>query len=155
MMFSPRVAPVVFGLGLLEAIPAGTIESNADPSDRNRDGISGRANYMEDLVSGELRAIGRFGWKANTPNLVQQAAGAYNGDMGITSTLVSRRILRRVPRGMRGTPHRGIRFHRGRGRVLHPVARCSRPVVISMSPPSSWVRRCSGGSAAPAATFPP
>ena len=87
MMFSPRVAPVVFGLGLLEAIPAGTIESNADPFDRNRDGISGRANYMEDLVTGQSRAIGRFGWKANTPNLVQQAAAAYNGDMGITSTL--------------------------------------------------------------------
>jgi CxxC motif-containing protein (DUF1111 family) len=41
---------------------------------------------MEDLVSGQ-RAIGRFGWKANTPNLVQQAAAAYNGDMGITSSL--------------------------------------------------------------------
>ena len=33
------------------------------------------------------RAIGRFGWKANTPNPCQQAAAAYNGDMGITSTL--------------------------------------------------------------------
>ena len=87
LMFSPRVAPVVFGLGLLEAIPASTIESNADPSDRDRDGISGRPNYMEDLVSGQPRAIGRFGWKANTPNLIQQAAAAYNGDMGITSTL--------------------------------------------------------------------
>lgn len=87
VMFSPRVAPAVFGLGLLEAIPQSTIESFADPSDRNRDGISGRANYMEDLVSGNPRAIGRFGWKANTPNLFQQAAAAYNGDMGITSTL--------------------------------------------------------------------
>ena len=87
LMFSPRVAPVVFGLGLLEAIPASTIEANADPGDRDRDGISGRANYMEDLVSGQARAIGRFGWKANTPNLIQQAAAAYNGDMGITSTL--------------------------------------------------------------------
>lgn len=87
MMFSPRVAPVVFGLGLLEAIPASVIESQADPGDRDRDGISGRANYMEDLVSGQQRAIGRFGWKANTPNLIQQTAAAYNGDMGITSTL--------------------------------------------------------------------
>lgn len=86
LMFSPRVAPVVFGLGLLEAIPASTIEALADPSDRDRDGISGRPNYMEDLTTG-ARAIGRFGWKANTPNLVQQAAAAYNGDMGITSTL--------------------------------------------------------------------
>jgi len=31
--------------------------------------------------------VGRFGWKANTPNLIQQTAGAYNGDMGITSDL--------------------------------------------------------------------
>ena len=86
MMFSPRVAPVVFGLGLLEAIPAALIESRADPSDLDRDGVSGRANYMENLITGQ-RAIGRFGWKANTPSLVQQAAAAYNGDMGITSTL--------------------------------------------------------------------
>src|SRR4029078_9679352 len=28
-----------------------------------------------------------FGWKANTPNLFQQSAGAYNGDMGVTSSL--------------------------------------------------------------------
>lgn len=86
MMFSPRVAPVVFGLGLLEAIPASLIEGNADPGDRNRDGVSGRANYMEDVVTGQ-RSIGRFGWKANTPTLLQQAAAAYNGDMGVTSTL--------------------------------------------------------------------
>jgi CxxC motif-containing protein (DUF1111 family) len=31
--------------------------------------------------------MGRFGWKANAPNLVQQTAGAYNGDMGVTSNL--------------------------------------------------------------------
>jgi CxxC motif-containing protein (DUF1111 family) len=31
--------------------------------------------------------LGRFGWKANAPNLVQQTAGAYNGDMGITSSI--------------------------------------------------------------------
>ena len=80
------MAPVVFGLGLLEAVPQSVIESNADPYDRNRDGISGRPNYMEDLVTGQM-AIGRFGWKANTPTLFQQSAGAFNGDMGITSTL--------------------------------------------------------------------
>ena len=28
---------------------------------------------------------GRFGWKANQPNLLQQAAAAFNGDLGITS----------------------------------------------------------------------
>jgi CxxC motif-containing protein (DUF1111 family) len=86
VLFSPRVAPAVFGLGLLEAVPEGQIVSRADPRDRNRDGISGRANYVWDAVKGR-KALGRFGWKANVPNLIQQTAGAYNGDMGVTSDL--------------------------------------------------------------------
>ena len=32
-------------------------------------------------------ALGRFGWKANNPSLVQRTAGASNGDMGITTSL--------------------------------------------------------------------
>ena len=82
----PRVAPVVFGLGLLEAVPEGDVLARADPSDRNRDGISGRANHVWDAVR-RRTVLGRFGWKANAPNLVQQTAGAYNGDMGVTSSL--------------------------------------------------------------------
>ena len=85
-LFSPRTAPVVFGLGLLEAIPDQVIAGNADPRDSDHDGISGRVNLVYDAVAGR-RAVGRFGWKANTPNLVQQTAGAYNGDMGVTSDL--------------------------------------------------------------------
>ena len=113
--------------GIARGHPAWAIESNADPSDRNRDGISGRANYMEDLVSGQSRAIGRFGWKANTPNLVQQAAAAYNGDMGITSTLFPGESCEEYRYGMCGTSDRGVRLHRGRGRLLHPVAGCPGP----------------------------
>jgi CxxC motif-containing protein (DUF1111 family) len=85
-LFSPRVAPVVFGLGLLEAIPDLLILGRSDPRDFNGDGISGRANIVYDAVH-QRRAVGRFGWKANTPNLLQQTAGAYNGDMGVTSDL--------------------------------------------------------------------
>jgi CxxC motif-containing protein (DUF1111 family) len=29
--------------------------------------------------------LGRFGWKAGQPSLIQQSAGAYNEDMGVTS----------------------------------------------------------------------
>ncbi|MEO5929704.1 MAG: di-heme oxidoredictase family protein [Candidatus Kapaibacterium sp.] len=83
---SPRVAPTVFGLGLLEAIPDQTLIQLADESDRNKDGISGKINYVYDAQTGQ-RAIGRFGAKSNTPNLRQQSAGAYNEDMGITSTI--------------------------------------------------------------------
>jgi CxxC motif-containing protein (DUF1111 family) len=86
MLFSPRVAPFNFGLGLLEAIPEATILSREDPNDANNDGISGVANRVWDAAA-KKTVVGRFGWKAGAPNLVQQTAGAYNGDMGITSSL--------------------------------------------------------------------
>jgi CxxC motif-containing protein (DUF1111 family) len=85
-LMSPRVASPVFGLGLLEAITEQTILANADPDDRNQDGISGKANYVWD-VQQQRTQLGRFGWKANQPSLPQQNAAAFNGDMGITSPL--------------------------------------------------------------------
>lgn len=81
---SPRVAPPVFGAGLLEAIPEATLHAMADPNDADGDGISGRINNVWNYKNGR-REPGRFGWKANNPTLLQQVAGAYNGDMGITS----------------------------------------------------------------------
>jgi CxxC motif-containing protein (DUF1111 family) len=86
LLLSPRVAPPVFGLGLLEAVPEATILAAADELDRNGDGISGRPNYVWDVRAGRA-VLGRFGWKANTPNLLQQAAAAFNADMGVTSSL--------------------------------------------------------------------
>lgn len=86
VLLSPRVAPAVIGLGLLEAIPDEVLLSWADATDANGDGISGRVNRVIDLKSGK-KIIGRFGWKANQPNLVQQVASAFNGDIGITSSL--------------------------------------------------------------------
>jgi CxxC motif-containing protein (DUF1111 family) len=84
LMISPRVAPPVFGLGLLEAVDEAEIIALADPADRNGDGISGKANYGWSVLKGK-RMLGRFGWKAANPSLIQQSAGAYNEDMGITS----------------------------------------------------------------------
>ena len=86
-MISPRVAPAVFGLGLLEAVDEATILAHADPEDADGDGISGRPNWVFDLRR-DASVIGRFGWKANQPTLEQQTAGAFNGDMGITSSLL-------------------------------------------------------------------
>lgn len=86
VMLSPRVAPPVFGLGLLEAVSDATILSLADENDANKDGISGRANYVWDVMNNKT-SLGRFGWKANQPNILQQVAAAYNGDIGITSFL--------------------------------------------------------------------
>ena len=45
-MLSPRVAPQMIGLGLLEAIPEADIRARADPDDKDGDGISGRANEV-------------------------------------------------------------------------------------------------------------
>lgn len=81
---SPRVGSQMIGLGLLELIPESQLLANADPSDANGDGISGRANYMVDVVTGNTM-IGRFGWKANVPTIGHQVAGAFNGDISIMS----------------------------------------------------------------------
>jgi CxxC motif-containing protein (DUF1111 family) len=86
MLTSLRLPPPVFGLGLLEAVPASTLRSLEDPSDRNGDGISGRLNEVWD-VEAQALAPGRFGLKANSPNLLQQSAEAYVNDMGITNPL--------------------------------------------------------------------
>jgi CxxC motif-containing protein (DUF1111 family) len=84
--FSPRVAPQVFGVGLLEAIPEEYILALADNNDSNSDGISGRASMVTDLSRNETR-LGRFTYKGQTPSVLQQGAAAYQGDMGITSSL--------------------------------------------------------------------
>lgn len=85
-MFSPRVAPAMIGLGLLEAIDAQRLKELADPNDANGDGISGKINMVWDIEGNTMRP-GRFGWKAEQPSVRQQVAGAFWGDIGITSTL--------------------------------------------------------------------
>lgn len=87
VLTSPRVAPAVFGLGLLEAVPEATILALADPEDRDGDGISGRPNRSWDGPSGSRR-LGRFGWKANVASLRGQAVSAASGDIGLTSSIV-------------------------------------------------------------------
>lgn len=85
-LFSPRVAPAVFGLGLLEAIPDETLLAWAKENRQRKDGIRGRPNRVWDSEQ-QKTAIGRFGWKANVATLNQQNAGAAHGDIGLTSSL--------------------------------------------------------------------
>ncbi len=83
---SPRVAPQMIGLGLLEAIPTADILANADANDTNGDGISGRPNIV---WSKEFQKpmLGRFGLKAGVPTLRQQSAAAFSGDIGISTSM--------------------------------------------------------------------
>ena len=83
---SARIAPPMIGLGLLEAIAEVDILANADPDDRNADGIRGRANQVWNQAQGQT-TLGRFGWKAGQPSLAQQNAAAFAHDMGLTSAM--------------------------------------------------------------------
>ena len=85
-LISPRIAPAVIGLGLLEAIPAADLAAIAAHQVDEGQGISGRLNRVWD-VSQQAWVPGRFGWKANVGSVRHQTAGAFHGDMGITSTL--------------------------------------------------------------------
>ncbi|WP_421907009.1 di-heme oxidoredictase family protein [Mameliella sp.] len=85
-MLSPRVAPQMIGLGLLEAVPAADILAGADPDDANGDGISGRTNVVWS-VEFDMPMLGRFGHKAGNPTILEQTAAAFVGDIGISSPL--------------------------------------------------------------------
>jgi len=82
IMISPRIAPAMVGLGLLEAVPEDAILANA--REQEKFGISGNPNYVWDYENSKT-VLGRFGWKANQPNLRQQTAAAFFGDIGATT----------------------------------------------------------------------
>lgn len=83
-MLSLRLAQPVYGLGLLEAVAEETILAVAQR--QQAQGLNGRPNYVRDDIA-QRSALGRFGWKANQPSIKQQIAGAFAGDLGVTSAL--------------------------------------------------------------------
>jgi len=82
ILVSPRIAPAMVGLGLLEAVPAEAILAIA--GEQEKLGVSGKPNYVWDHENSRT-VLGRFGWKAGQPNLRQQTAAAFFGDIGATS----------------------------------------------------------------------
>ena len=71
--------PILYGLGLVEAIPDEEISRRADPDDRNGDGISGRVARS---VQG---SVGRFGRKGESPTLEHFIDTALRFEMGLTT----------------------------------------------------------------------
>jgi CxxC motif-containing protein (DUF1111 family) len=85
-----RLTTPLFGLGLVDAMPDSFFQNLA----RNEpQAIRGTANMVSVVLpdpsdsnqSIGSRRVGRFGWKAGVPNLVQFAADAYLNEMGITT----------------------------------------------------------------------
>jgi CxxC motif-containing protein (DUF1111 family) len=129
---SVRIAPPVFGLGLVEAVPDATILGLADPDDADHDGISGRAAVVVDRRSGKDR-LGRFGWTAAQPTIEQQIAAAFAGDMGVGSSLfadaeISDDVLAAATAYIRALSVPPRIEHRDpsalRGKALFEAARC-------------------------------
>jgi len=79
VMTSLRVGPPVAGLGLLDAVPDSTLLALAAAA--KPDGVRGRVNR----INSPQGPVGRFGLKANAHDLEFQIAGAFHGDMSITS----------------------------------------------------------------------
>ncbi|MEQ9692984.1 di-heme oxidoredictase family protein [Shimia sp. SDUM112013] len=86
-MISPRIAPQMIGLGMLEAIRSEDILRKADSDDADGDGISGRPNVVWSLEYHQPM-LGRFGHKAGSPTVRQQTAEAFANDIGISSPLL-------------------------------------------------------------------
>lgn len=73
-----RQTPHLFGLGLIESIDRSVIEAGADPDDADGDGISGRVS----ITDGDR--LGRFGWKAQVPTIVEFVRDAVAAELGMT-----------------------------------------------------------------------
>ena len=103
---SVRSAPVLTGMGLLEAVPEAMLLDWADAEDADGDGISGRPNRVWDIDS-QRQQMGRFGWKAEQPGVLQQSAAAFHADMGISSELIERQNCTAIEVTCQRTEHGG------------------------------------------------
>jgi len=77
-IISKRRPGTLLGLGLIEAIPEDVLLANADPDDKDRDGIRGHG-AMKD---GHLM---RFGSQSHVATLFEFVADALHQEMGMTS----------------------------------------------------------------------
>ncbi len=95
--------PAVTGLGFVEALDDNTLLNLQDPEDLDRDGISGRVNYVDPpdyfvpkpshMPNTGGQYPGRFGKKAAAIDLLQQSVQAYRDDMGITSDFLTQDLI--------------------------------------------------------------
>jgi CxxC motif-containing protein (DUF1111 family) len=73
-------------MGLITLISDEDILKNVDENDANKDGISGRANWVYSNLT-KKEELGKYTWKASVASLKEQVAGAASNDMGLTTSI--------------------------------------------------------------------
>jgi len=81
-----RTQPL-FGLGLVDAVPDEVFHALAAAQASDPDRVAGRPNLVVDAQRRRV-AVGRFGWKAQIPTLLEFSAEALRDEMGVTSPAV-------------------------------------------------------------------
>ena len=104
VLTSPRVGEQMVGMGYLDAVTEATLEGMA--KEAKPDGVKGRVNRVWNPETQRMEA-GRFGYKSNMPTLRAQSAGAFNGDIGITSPLFPDENCTSVQKACQQAPNGG------------------------------------------------
>ncbi|MEA2327903.1 MAG: hypothetical protein QOE68_2862 [Thermoanaerobaculia bacterium] len=78
-----RTTPL-FGLGLVDFTSDADFVALAAAEAARGDGLAGRVNMTDNIRAG-TKTVGKFGWKAQTPTLLQFAGDALLNEMGITT----------------------------------------------------------------------
>ena len=81
-VIAPRLAPSLFGLGLLEAVPDAAITGDSTGPDSAGRGSGEPAIHP----CRGARRIGRFGWQGNALSVRSQTASAFAREMGLSSS---------------------------------------------------------------------
>ena len=81
-----RMAPAIAGLGLLDTVPEDWIRARAAANAMKEGPVKGRPNTVWNPINFRM-TLGRFGWKADQPNVMRIIAAAFITDMGLTSRL--------------------------------------------------------------------
>jgi CxxC motif-containing protein (DUF1111 family) len=81
-----RRSQAVQGLGLVDAVPDDTWRALAQAQLQADPSTAGRVNIVLDLSTGRA-AVGKVGWKAQVPTLMQFAGDALLDEIGITNPL--------------------------------------------------------------------
>jgi CxxC motif-containing protein (DUF1111 family) len=83
-LISLRHAGPLFGLGMIDAIPQAAIAQNVFKEISMNNHMAGRLAGQEDPMTDRLK-VGRFGWKAQQPNIALFTGEAMRAEMGITT----------------------------------------------------------------------